>query len=372
MKIGIDISQIQYSGTGVSNYTYNLVENLIQLYPQDQVILFGSSFRKFFKLSQIATKLDAAKKSIYPIPPILLELLHNKLHQIPIESFTGDINIFHASDWTQPPSKKAKLITTIHDLTVLKYPEHHHTKTIAVHKRRLSWVTAEADAIIADSQATKQDIINLLQIPADKIHVVYLSADKAITEFAAKPQSEKIELINQVRTHYHLNKPYILSVGTNEPRKNLDRTIKAFLQTDSPHLLVVVGRSGWGSHSSKAYSHRIRHIGFVPYKHLPALYAGADSFVYPSLYEGFGLPVLEAMTLGTPVVTSQQGSLKEVAGHAAVLVDPYSSSSIASGIITSISDSSRLIRLGLKQASKFSWERTARQTHAVYENTYHT
>jgi len=369
MIVGLDISQVQYTGTGVGNYTYHLVKELLTMPGNHQLTLFGGSLRGFSKLKSTADSLDAQTTKIYPLPPSLLEVLFNQFHQPPIEFFTGPIDVFHASDWTQPSAKKAKLITTIHDLTTLKYPDHHHPKTIAAQARRLKWVKREAATIICDSQATKQDVINLLGINPDRLHVVYLAANQLVTDFSQLSQATKSQRITAVKTKYHLHGSYVLSVGTNEPRKNLKRTIAAFKLTDFSGDLVIAGKYGWGGGDTSANSAHIKRLGFVPFADLPALYAGADCFVYPSLYEGFGLPVLEAMALGVPVVTTDNGSLKEVAGSAAILVDAHSIDSIAAGISQAIKGSSRLKTAGIHQAQKFSWQQTAQKTLAIYEQT---
>lgn len=173
MKIGIDISQIVYEGTGVAHYTRKLVENLLKIDKRSEYILFFSSLRKKFPMPKIKSENRNLKIKIFKIPPILLDILWNRLHICPIEWFIGQVDVFLCSDWTQPPSKKAKLITTVHDLTPCKFPESLHPKIVAVQKRRLKWVKKEADFIIAVSHATKKDIMEILKIPAEKIKVIY-------------------------------------------------------------------------------------------------------------------------------------------------------------------------------------------------------
>lgn len=175
MKVGIDISQIAYQGTGVANYTKNLVKNLLKISAKggpasgrdkknEYVFFFSSLRRKPPKLPHLRA---------FKIPPTILEFLWNRLHICPIEWFIGKVDVFFSSDWMQPPTLKAKKVTTIHDLSVWKFPEAFHSKIVAVHKRRMRWVKKECDAIICDSQATKKDVREILKIPERKIKVIY-------------------------------------------------------------------------------------------------------------------------------------------------------------------------------------------------------
>ena len=362
MRIGIDITPVIYQGTGIGTYTRQLVKNLLKLKTKHHFTLFASTLRGQKILWQYLNTLriyDNFSVKILPFPPLATEVVWNKFHALPIDRVVKNLDLFHAWDWQQPPKGKLKIVTTIHDLTPLKFPNSHHKKTLSVQKRRLNHVVAEADAIICDSEATRVDVAKLLKIMPSKLHTVHLAANP---EFISVPQPQ----VQKVIKKYNLNK-YVLSVGTQEPRKNLKNTIKAFNLLSDPDLsLVIAGKYGWGEKSSP--SKNIKVLGYVPQSDLPALYSAAQCFVYPSLYEGFGLPVLEAMSVGCPVVTSDKGSLKEVAGLAAILVDPKKPQSIATGIKTAISSRDQLIKLGIKQAKKFSWEKTAKKTLRVYKS----
>ena len=261
----------------------------------------------------------------------------------------GDIDIFHASNWTIP-NLDCPLVTTIHDLTFLKYPREHLPYYIAAHKRHLNRAKKRAAAIISVSQATKRDLIDQ-GLPTDKIQVIYEAAGSQF-----KPISVK-------------RRPFILSVGTLEPRKNIRRLIQAYQQLKLPNLeLLIVGKFGWGEPDRPIPG--VKLLGFVPDEELATLYSQAQVFVYPSLYEGFGLPVVEALSCGCPVVTSNVSSLPEVGGQAAVYVDPLSVTSISQGIITAIKQSRSLSKLGLIQAKQFSWAKTASETLKIYEKVY--
>jgi glycosyltransferase involved in cell wall biosynthesis len=178
MKIGIDISQIIYEGSGVSEYIQRLVSNLLTLDTKNEYVLFFSN-RKKFQISDLKLDINAKipdKKyqiRMFRIPLKLLEFIWNRIHIIPVEWFIGDIDIFYTSDWVEPPTSKAKKITTLHDLSILTVPNTFDTKIVSVHKRKLKWVVRESDAILCDSNATKKDAEKLLGIPSHKLHVVY-------------------------------------------------------------------------------------------------------------------------------------------------------------------------------------------------------
>ena len=174
MKIGIDISQIVHEGTGVAKYVRQMVRALVQSDSKNDYILFAASLRRREVFQRFAASLPRRVALItVPIPPTVLDIFWNRLHIVPVEWFTGRLDVFWSSDWTQPPLMKAAGITTIHDLTVIRYPETFAKKIVDVHRRRLQWVARECKKILCDSEATKNDVITLLGIPQEKLHVVY-------------------------------------------------------------------------------------------------------------------------------------------------------------------------------------------------------
>lgn len=366
MKIGIDISQSVYHGSGVAAYTRNLVTNLVKIDKINEYVLFGSTLRRQRDLREFMATLPKRvniKPKLISLPPTALDLIWNRIHAVSVESFTGKIDIFHTSDWTEPPAQVPK-VTTIHDLIVYQYPESLPQRIIETQKRKLAWVKKESAVIIADSLSTKSDIMRMMQIPDENIRVIYLGVEK---HFSPAPQAR----IKEVRKKYYIHGNYILCVGSIEPRKNLERVRAAFQKLQlSNTQLVIAGNPGWGNKIAELVNMKI--IGFVAHEDLPALYSGAVCLVYPSLYEGFGMPVLEAMSCGCPVVTSDRGSLKEIVGSAAVVVDPESTRSIVEGIELVISlpfsNRTQLIEAGFTQARKFSWEKTAIATLDVYKS----
>ncbi len=368
MKIGIDISQIVY-GTGVSVYTKNLIHSLLKIDKKDEFFLFGGSLRQTDTLRDYLSSLSSFKNvsgKTFLIPPTLADFLWNKLHVLPIDRLIGPVDVFHSSDWTQPPTNSAK-VTTIHDFGFLKYPDTAHPKISAVMKGRFKWIKKEVDLIIAISEATKKDVVNILGISPKKVKVVYEAPPTDIK----KIKDQKI--IDEVKKKYKIKGDFLLSVATLEPRKNLKRVILAFREVQKiiPQMkLVLAGKLGWDEEIKRIMGYQPKDIIFTGFinreRDLSALYSSASCFVFPSLYEGFGLPILEAMVCGSPVVTSDISSMPEVAGKAAVLVDPLEVESISHGITRAIRNKEELVKKGFKQAAKFSWEKTAKGTLDIY------
>jgi len=363
MKIGIDISQIVYGG-GVSVYTQNLLESLLRADKSNEYVLFFSSLRRKIN-SSFVNGLTSSWVNLrnFKFPQSLLDFIWNRLHILPIENFIGRVDVFHSSDWTQPPSKFAKLVTTIHDLSFLKDPETVHPKVLAVQKRRLNWVKKEVNHIIAVSEATKKEIIELLDIPEKKISVIYEALPEEIKRYEICDKRYE-----EIKRKYGISKPYLFAYGSQAPRKNIKRIIAAFKQAklETPDLQLVI----CGAYKEEKKEKDVMVTGFLPREEMLTLFSQATVKVYPSLYEGFGLPILEAFCFKVPVVTSNTSSLPEVAGDAAILVNPLSVDSIAEGIKKVILDKkgyNNLIARGGERLKLFSWEKTAEQTIEVYE-----
>lgn len=362
MKIGIDISQIVY-GTGVSVYTQNLVKALLTIDRRNNYLLLGGSWRRQGELRRFVRECRQIRKvrsRILPFPPTLADFFWNKLHVLPIERLVGLVDVFHASDWTQPPAKRARLVTTIHDLGFLEWPESVHPQVLAAQKRRLEWVKKEADLVIAVSEATKKEVAERLEIPEKKVMAIHEGVPEDAKKFTLLPAKAK-----RLKLSLGITKPYVFAYGSQAPRKNIDRIIEAFKPLKD-YQLVIVGEY----RSEKRLAEGVVLTGFLPRQELLSLFAGAEALVFPSLYEGFGLPILEAFVLGVPVVTSNISSMPEVAGKAAVLVDPFDVQDITRGLEKALKERERLVKLGFKQAKQFSWQKTAKQTLKVYEALY--
>lgn len=354
MKIAIDISQIVY-GTGVSVYTEELVKNLLKLDSQNEYFLFAGTLRQRGYLKKFLSTLSGRFSSkVIIFPPTLADIIWNRLHILPIEKLVGNTDVFHSSDWTQPPSSAFK-VTTVHDLAPLRFPKLTPPRIYDAHKARLEWVKKEVDRVIVPSEATKNELVEY-GFNSERIRVI----PEAPSSIYFKRVEEEIE---KVKTKYKIRNKYLLSVGVGQ-RKNTERLIKAFelARAGKDLKLVLIGRPQDEIRDGR----NVFFLGHVPAPDKPALYSGAEALVYPSLYEGFGLPILEAFSCGTPVVTSNTSSMVEVAGEASVLVDPYEVESIADGIKKALRGKVGLSKKGLQQAGKFSWEKTAQDTLNVY------
>ncbi len=375
LRVGIDITSTIYH-RGVSRYTTNLVRGLLAS-PKVRVSLYGSSLRQRQQLVDIAEQLKKeagnakAETSIQAYPPSMFNFLWNKMHFPKIRSVLPNIDLFHSWDWMQPPDTDLPLVSTIHDLAILKYPETAHPKVLQMHRQ--SWdILKKRDAtIIAVSRATKNDVVEQLGIPAQKVHVIHEALPFEVKLVNDRLTEEKYEKINN---QLQLNRPFILFVGNREPRKNLKNLIEAWQPLQKDLDLIIAGESGWDDTENKEYqnfSDHLRFLGRVDDEQLSVLYAEARLFAYPSLYEGFGLPILEAFHHGTPVVTSDISSMPEVAGNAAELVDPQSVESIRAGINTILNENKDQERLRLQKMiirlQMFNWQDVITQTINVYQ-----
>ncbi len=354
MKIAIDISQIIY-GTGVSSYTENLVRNLLKIDKENEYILFGGSLRRKKELETRARELGGNPSiQIFQYPPTLADLVWNKFHVFPIEKLIGSVDILHTSDWSEPPSKAFK-VTTVHDLYPFKFPRLIHPKVLETHKRKMTWVLKESQRVLVPSNATKEDLVGL-GMHEEKIRVIHEA-----------PSLEKTsqEKVDEVKKKYNLQGDYLISIGITK-LKNTENIVKAFHlgSAGKDVKLVLVGRPV-GVEIQEARNLRI--LGHVPKDDLAALLTGSRGLVFPSLYEGFGIPILDAFNCEVPVLTSNISSMKEVAGDATELVDPYNPSSISEGIEKILRGPKGFVEKGLIRVKDFSWEKTAEETLKVYK-----
>jgi glycosyltransferase involved in cell wall biosynthesis len=380
-RIVIDGLPLQVRSAGIAAYTQALVGTMACLWAEEEFVLFG--------LDRAALTMLRAEPRAHPLdarwPPNVRHLGSLRFpavmgYPVPIisrlltlESVAGDCDLFHGTNYALPRSRQARLVVTIHDLSLVRHP-HLGTAALSGFVRRMTRSVIEATRVIAVSDATRRDLVDLLAVSPDTIRVVHNGYDPRFQPLPASAARHR------VRERYNLVDPYILHVGTLEPRKNLDMLIRAYAHLRrEPHIahgLVLVGDRGWKYEpifrlvEQLGLRDAIRFTGAVPADDLPALYNAADLFVYPSLYEGFGLPPLEAMACGTPVVTSNVSSLPEVVGDAALLLDPHDEGGLVEAMARGLADvelRQHLRERGFEQARQFSWERCARETLAVYE-----
>jgi len=295
--------------------------------------------------------------------------------RVPLHLRREGIELFHATHYVLPPLVRCKSVVTIHDCIHLRFPQYLPNKLGYAYARSALWIaTHRSNRILTVSEASKRDILKYFRVPPGKIDVIYNAIDERFNE---PPTDEEIA---RVRERYQLNDPFVLYAGNIKPHKNLERLIEAFhMLRRGPleHLkMLIIGDeiSKYATlrravHKYKLHQH-VRFFGFVPDKTLAVLYRLAGVFVFPSLYEGFGLPPLEAMASGTPVVTSNVSSLPEVVGDAALLIDPYQPEAIADAMRRALLEPGlreELRRRGLLRVQEFSWERSIRRVREIYE-----
>lgn len=371
MKIGIDISQIVYEGSGVARFTHGLVRALLMYERKHDWTFFFSALRRSMP-QDIQERITSAGHAIVQrkFPPRVLSFVWNRMHIVPVDLLIGKMDWFVTSDWTEPPTfcKKA---TIVHDLVFRRYPETVHAGILRTQQMRLNWVTRESDLIITDSQSTASDLSKYYDLGEERTRIIYPGVDAAA--FAPLPK----KILQQVQERYKLPAHFILTVGKIEPRKNIHRLIQAFHQMSSPSSekelvhLVVVGADGWGDMDISSHP-RVHVLGYVPDDDLKALYRLATCFVYPSLYEGFGYPVVEAMLSDCPVLTSNSSSLAEIGVEgSAYLFDPTSVSSIHAGleeVLRSASVQQKLRTQGARRAQDFTWRAYVMQFVSALED----
>jgi len=372
MRVAVDSTPLLNQRTGIGQYTYYLVNNLLDVGNDLELVLFCTSLRKSAPLAEIIPKRPHLAYADYRFPARAMQKLWRTIGVPRVEFFTGKIDIFHATNFIAPPQRAGRLILTIHDVGFARMPAEHPEATRA-YAGSLPQEISRADKVIAVSDFTKDEVIDVLGVPEQKVTVIHNGVAPAFHVI-------ENDRVRDVLDKYGISKKYILFVGKIEARKNLSGIIDAFeifkSKSKFEHQLVLVGSLGWRGQeafdkiASYSLEEQVMHLGYVADEELPLLMGGADVFLYPSLYEGFGIPPLEAMACGTPVVASKTTSLPEVIGDAGVLVDPHSPDEIADALTEVLSDSglrNHLIERGLKRAARFTWAKTAEKTLRLYE-----
>jgi glycosyltransferase involved in cell wall biosynthesis len=368
MRIGIDATALPLQPVGAGIYMINLVRALAAVNERDELVIFTHPAGRKQMAVQESKRFRWA---VVPDKSILRRLLWE---QIGLPRLVGKmrLDLLHSLHYTRPWRLPCRSVVTFHDMTFFLYPQLHTRSKQAFFPLTIRASARSADAIIAVSESTRADSIQLLGIPGEKIFATPLGVDPAFRPI------RDLESLDVVRQRYNLPDRFILYVGLVEPRKNLSGLIRAYrsaLEGGIAHRLVVVGRFGWSYQQvldeieALGLQERVQFTGYIPQADLPIVYNLASLFVYPTLYEGFGLPALEAMACGTPVVTSNVASLPEIIGEAGVLIPPGDQQALSQALQDVLSDPGLQTHLAIKgpqQASQFTWERTARQTLQVY------
>jgi glycosyltransferase involved in cell wall biosynthesis len=444
MRIGIDISTVLNHGkdVGAGRYIINLVKNLFEIDSGDEFILTGRYIaddylwlaeelrQHYFGIKEITSKPilsgsnpsadnyseDKSLRGTQTAGKLSFKLIkttQNKLDLVnrigfpPMEFYGFKADVFHCPDFLIPPTLNKKIILTIHDLAFIRFPQFNFDWFVKKYTKLVRRNANAASAIIADSQSTKNDIVEFFGIKEDKVTVVYLAGDKIFRKLNAG------EIDHNVAEKYKITKKFILSAGTIEPRKNYATLIKAFNRLksenqakngnstsgsgslnstdDSGNLsstsntgdlqLVIVGRTGWMSeatiaeYNSSPFRNDIILAGRLSDMELLQMYNMAELFVYPSVFEGFGLPVLEAMQCGLPVIASNSSSIPELIDDKRLLFDPADEGDILDKIYFVLNNDTFRVKLSeeaLKNSAKFSWKNTAQKTLEVYRNSAST
>lgn len=353
MNIAIDATPLLVRSAGVKNYLYYWITHLRRLAGRDTI-------RTFPHLPALAA-LDHNASIASPLRTwsSLGALALSNYTPLPVLDFlTRGADVYHATVLTHRPPRHARLTATIHDMTAWTMPELHPSANRRA-ESSFAELARRADRLIAVSECTKEDAVRVLGLDPAKITVIHSGVADAFFDPPAM----------DVRAKYDLLRPYVLFIGTIEPRKNVDSLIDGFdaLPRDlrETHDLVLAGPMGWASDATRAKLARARYLGYIPEPDLAPLTAAASVFAYPSLYEGFGFPVAQAMAAGAPVVTSNVSSLPEIAGDAALLIDPRSSSELRDALARLLSSPglrADLIARARARADRFRWPRCAAQS----------
>ncbi len=364
MRVGVDTRLMHYQPAGISRYTWHLLQALAELDTEDEFVIFQHSKHRTGLIQQANFRRAT-----------LFAPVHHRLEQpiLAAELLRFRLDLLHSTDFIPPLYSPIKSVITVHDLAFLHYP-HFLTVTSAEYYGQIDKAVAHAAQIIVPSEFTRQDLIAQLGAPADKVTVIHEAANPS---FKPLPLAETRRA---VAAHYGLPDLFILCVGTIEPRKNISGLLHAFAHlrekyTVGDAVLAIAGGKGWLYEETLDLVQRldlarwVKFLGRVPDEELHKLYVAARCHIHPAHYEGFGLPPLEAMACGTPTIVSNNSSLPEVVGDAALLFDPHDMEEMAVAMQRLLIDDNlhaELSEKGLQRSRVFSWERAARRTLDVY------
>jgi len=371
MRIAIDYTSAVTQREGIGRYTRSLVDALTRLDTDDRITLFSSERPRADLGFPVARNI---RRRVFPVGSRAMTILwHRARVPLPLEAFAGRADVLHGPDFSPPPALGMRRIATIHDVAYLAAPDFVAPSLIAYLHSIVPRTVRHTAHLIVDSQRTADDVVALLGVPREKITVVYLGVD---AKFAPVRDPQRLA---ELDARYGLAHPLVLALGTIEPRKRYDKLIAAFAQArlapGGPKMLAIAGPRGWRAEETIAavrthgVEDAVKFLSFVPEADIVTLYSTADVLAMPARYEGFGLPAVEAMACGTPVVTSTTGSLPEVTGDAALHADVDAAGALADALVRVTSDATlreTLTARGRERAAGFTWETAARQVLDVY------
>ena len=334
----MDVAPLSHPRTGVGNYIRGSLHGLAEAGGHEVVAFAPVSAGGRREVECALDGVDVQRK--LPVVPAAhaVRTLWGRLGTPAVERLAGDLDVFHFGDWWYPPQRGGLRSTMVHDLVPLHHPDWVHARTRSMHGSKYARVR-DCDVVMVNSRFTGADVAETLAVPPERIHVAYPGVEP---EFS--PDGERRAL----------GRPYLLTVATLEPRKNLATVVAAHELLEGELALAVSGAAGWGEQPALDAPGILR-LGYTPPPELPALYRGASVVVYPSLFEGFGMPVVEAMACGVPVVASSHPSLDEACGDAAIRADPLDPDALARAIHDALGRRDELVPRGLVHARSFTW-----------------
>jgi glycosyltransferase involved in cell wall biosynthesis len=352
VRIVLDVSPLSHPRTGVGNYIRGSLLGLVES-GGHEIVAFAPASRQGREEIETSLAGIAVERSLPVVPAAhAARTAWSRLGRPAAERVVGGFDVLHFSDWMYPPQRSGIRSTMIHDLVPLHHPEWVHARTRRMHGAKYVHAARSCDVVIVNSRFTGDDVADTLGVPRERIHVAYPGVDPGFT-----PDGDRLEL----------GRSYALTVATLEPRKNLAGLVEAHRRLNGELALVVAGAAGWGEQAKLDVENIVR-LGYTLPEDLPRLYRGASVVVYPSLYEGFGMPIVEAMACGVPVVASSHPSLDEASGDAAVRADPEDPDAIAAAMRSALERRDELVAKGLEHARGFTWLANGRAHLAAWES----
>jgi glycosyltransferase involved in cell wall biosynthesis len=357
MRIVVDVTPLSHPRTGIGNYMLGMLGGLAEAAKgRHELVLFAPTGPRNMRRLWSALNGIPGTRRLFVVPPPsnVWRKLWSRKQRVPVEVMVGKLDVFHFSDWMYPPQRAGLRTTTIHDLLPLHHPEWVDPRTQALHVPKYRHAAETCDLMFANSQFTADDVERTLGFPRERVVVAHPGIHARF-----RPEGPRRDF----------GAAYLFTAATLEPRKNLQTLLAAFarLREARPELqLVIAGPAGWGGQAVE--SEGVHVLGYVGDDELPPLYRGGAVFVYPSLFEGFGIPIVEAMACGTPVVASAHASLDEASADVAVRADPASPESFAEGIERALAEREALVQRGLEHAARFTWRACGEAMLRGYES----